>query len=205
MREKQASIGDDAWIEDHGDSCGRRRRSHPNRHVCTLAPRADAHQHRAMDPNAARVLADRLHADDREPGGALRLAHIRRVAFATSPDARAVAWLHEALETAAVCEQELLEAGLTSDQLRALRLLTVPAPARSDAVYLARIELIARAAGHSGELARAVKIADLRDRHAHSAARPDGWSPPYARALGLLLTACREEASAVDARLRVTS
>jgi hypothetical protein len=155
-----------------------------------------------MDPNAARMLADRLHANDRERGRAPRLAHIRRVAFASPPEARAVAWLHEALETAAVCEQELLEAGLTSDQLRALRLLAVSAPARSDAVYLARIELIARAAGHSGELARAVKIADLRDRRAHPTARPGTWSPPYARALGLLLAACGNQASVADALSR---
>jgi hypothetical protein len=142
-----------------------------------------------MDPEVARALASRLHARDREPGGAPRLAHIRRVAFATPREARAVAWLHEALETGGVGEQELLEAGLTNDQLRAIRLLTVPAPIHSDAVYLGRIELIARAAGHSGDLARAVKIADLQDRGAHPPARAGGWSPPYRRALGRLLTA----------------
>src|SRR4051794_71217 len=157
-----------------------------------------------MDAEAARGLAVHLHAADREPDGVLRLAHLRRVAFATPPEARAVAWLHEALETGAVCEQELLEAGLTSDQLRALRLLTVPSVAHSDAVYLARIELIARAAGHSGDLARTVKIADLRDRRAHPAARNGGWSPPYGPALGRLLAAGGREPGGVDARGRVT-
>jgi hypothetical protein len=78
---------------------------------------------------------------------------------------------------------------LTADQLRALRLLAMLAPARSDAVYLARIELIARAAGHSGDLARAVAIADLSDRRAHPGVRAGGWTPPYARALTRLLSA----------------
>jgi hypothetical protein len=156
-----------------------------------------------MDPDAARTLADRLHAHDREPGGAPRLAHIRRVAFATPPGARAVAWLHEVLVSGSIREQELLEAGLTSDQLRALRLLTVPAPARSDAVYLARIELIACAAGHSGEPARAVLIADVCDRRAHPADPGAAWSPPYRSALGRLLAASGREPAAVDARSRV--
>ena len=54
---------------------------------------------------------------------------------------------------------------------------------------MAHIELIARATGRSGRLARTVKIVDLRDRVAHPRAQPDNWLPPYARALRRLLSA----------------
>ena len=54
---------------------------------------------------------------------------------------------------------------------------------------MAHVELIARAEGESGRLARMVKIADLEDRRLHPHVRLDGWSPPYALALRLLQTA----------------
>ena len=131
-----------------------------------------------MDAARARAIALRLHAGD-EP----LLWHLRRVATSTPPEARAVAWLHEALESASISEQELLGDGLTSDELRALRLLTRTSDARSDSVYLAHVELIAQAAGSSGELARIVKLADLEDRCLHPRVRSDGWTPPYDRGL----------------------
>jgi hypothetical protein len=111
------------------------------------------------------------------------LRHIRRVARATPTEAQAVSWLHEALESGGVTEHQLLAAGLGDDELRALRLLARTTDTRSERVYLAHVELIARAAGESGELARLVKTADLEDRCRHPRVRPDGWSPPYARAL----------------------
>jgi hypothetical protein len=98
-----------------------------------------------------------------------------------------VAWLHEVLEWTAVAEPELLRGGLDSEQLRALRLLYRAHDVRSDSVYLAHLGLIARAAGRSGRLARLVKIADLQDRCLHPRVRADGWSPPYARGLALLM------------------
>jgi hypothetical protein len=136
----------------------------------------------AMEADRARSIAERWHADDREQTGTPVIEHIRRVAMRTDPDARAVAWLHEALERTALREEELLMAGLDADELRALRLLRRTAAAHSDAVYLAHVELIAQAAGRSGELARVVKLADLRDRRVHPRRR-DGWTPPYAEAV----------------------
>ena len=119
----------------------------------------------------------------------------------TPADARSVAWLHEVLEFTAVSEEKLLQEGLTSDELRALRLLNRTADTRSDRVYLAHLELIARAAGRSGDLARMVKIADLEDRCLHPRVRPDGWSPPYELGLQLLrpTTDDRPCADATDA------
>jgi hypothetical protein len=132
-----------------------------------------------MDADRAQALAERLHTGDREEDGSPVLDHIGRVARATPAEARAVAWLHEALESAAVSEHELLDHGVTSDELRALRLLARAQDSGSDSVYLAHIELIALAAGRSGTLARMVKIADLEDRSDHPRVRPNGWSPPY--------------------------
>jgi hypothetical protein len=136
-----------------------------------------------MDADRALAIARRVHADDREEDGAPLLRHIARVVAGTPGEARAIAWLHEALESPAVTEHELLEYGLDDEQLRALRLLTRRMHSRSTEVYLAQVELIARAAGRSGRLARMVKVADLEDRCRHPRVRPDGWSPPYKLAL----------------------
>ena len=83
---------------------------------------------------------------------------------ASPPVAEPVAWLHEVFERTAVREQDLLASGLTDEELRALRLLTRPIESRSEATYLAHIDLIARSSGPGGDLARAVKRADLEDR-----------------------------------------
>jgi hypothetical protein len=130
-----------------------------------------------MDPASARLIAEHAHAADRDADGTPVLAHVARVVTATPAEAHAIAWLHEVLERGAIPEHELLAAGLSSDELRALRLITPPLWARSDRAYLGHVELIARAAGPSGRLARAVKAADLRDGCAHPRAA-GGWSPP---------------------------
>ena len=61
-----------------------------------------------MDPARARALAERLHAAQRDRDGTPLIDHVRRVAAAVPRDARAVAWLHEALEHTAISEQALL-------------------------------------------------------------------------------------------------
>ncbi|HEY7076306.1 MAG TPA: hypothetical protein VH418_13085 [Solirubrobacteraceae bacterium] len=142
-----------------------------------------------METTYARALAERLHSGDREPDGTPLLWHIRRVAGATPREGQAIAWLHEALENGAISEQALLEDGLGSEELRALRLLSRSRASSSDRAYLAHLELIAHAAGYAGELARMVKIADLEDRRRHPLVREGGWSPPYGRGLARLLEA----------------
>jgi hypothetical protein len=111
---------------------------------------------------------------------------VARVAAASPADARAVAWLHDALERTDLPEEDLLLAGLSDDQLRALRLLTRHTPAGHDEAYLAHVGFIARASGRAGQMARSVKQADLRDHIAHPRRLPDRWAPPYRRALALL-------------------
>jgi hypothetical protein len=153
------------------------------------ATAAPWHDRGKMEPGHARAIAERLHLGDREEDGTPVLRHVQRVASTVTEEARAVAWLHEVMEWTAVTEQELLMAGLTSDELRALKLLNRQTDSRSDRVYLAHLDLIAHATGRSGRLAREVKTADLRDRCLHPHVRRGGWSPPYARGLQLLLEA----------------
>ena len=123
---------------------------------------------------------------DREEDGTPLLLHIRRVASSTPADARGLAWLHELLEWTSIAERELLDEGLTHDELRALRLLKRTTDSRSTIAYLGHLRLIAVAAGDSGRLARVVKRADLEDRRQYPHVRRDGWSPPYGHALQVL-------------------
>ena len=140
-----------------------------------------------MEIDRARLIAERLHADDREADHTPLLDHLRRVVGLVPEEARAVAYLHEALEWTGVSEQELLMDGLEVEELRALRLLHCTHGSRSDHVYLSHLHLIACAAGHGGRLARTVKIADLQDRCLHPRVRADGWSPAYRLGLAVLM------------------
>jgi hypothetical protein len=62
----------------------------------------------SFDAERARLLAVRVHGGQREPSGALLIAHIRRVALATPEFARPVAWMHELLEWTSVAERSYL-------------------------------------------------------------------------------------------------
>lgn len=139
-----------------------------------------------MDADRARALAERLHHGQRDAGGARLIDHVRRVAATVAPEACVVAWLHEALEHTSISEETLLMQGLSTDELRAIRLVTHGNIGRSNRSYLAHIEMLAQASGAGARLARSVKCADLADRLRNPAIRPDGWSPPYERGLQIL-------------------
>lgn len=149
----------------------------------------------------ARRIAERVHRGSLEATGTPVIFHVRRVAAASPIFARSVAWLHDVLEHSSVSEEELLESGLTDEELRALRLLTRDRDSRSVDLYLSHIAFIARASGSAGEIARAVKRADLADRKRHPNRRADGWHPPYQAAIDLLEKVEAERAS--SPRLRV--
>ena len=68
------------------------------------------------------------------------------------------------LEHTATSEEALLEEGLSTDELRAIRLLSRASSSRSHASYLAHVEQIASAEGPGAATARTVKRADLGDR-----------------------------------------
>ncbi len=139
-----------------------------------------------MNADRAQVLAESLHHGQRDRGGAPLIEHVGRVAATVPRHARVVAWLHEALEHASVSEEALLAKGLSIDELRALRLLTRDLDSRSDTIYLAHIDLLARARGPGADIARTVKRADLDDRMLHPSTRAGGWSPPYELGLEIL-------------------
>jgi hypothetical protein len=145
-----------------------------------------AHNWTPMDADSARALAERLHRGQRDAGGARVIEHVRRVAATVAPEARVVAWLHEALEHTSISEETLLAEGVSTRELRAIRLVTHDNIAHSNTSYLAHIEMLAQAAGVGAGLARSVKLADLADRLSNPAVRPDGWSPPYERGLAIL-------------------
>ena len=65
-----------------------------------------------MNAHRAEALAERLHRGQRHRDGTLLIDHVRRVAAAVPPNARVVAWLHEALEHTAISEPTLLADGL---------------------------------------------------------------------------------------------
>jgi hypothetical protein len=121
-----------------------------------------------MDATLARSIAQRS-LDGR------RLAdHIERVAAAVPSDARAIAFLHEAVGWTETTRAELCARGLTAVEAEALDLLTA-AEGESYAAYVLRI---AHARGPAGRLARAVKATELEDHMEYSARVPG--RPPYA-------------------------
>jgi hypothetical protein len=91
---------------------------------------------------------------------------------------------------------ELLEVGVSDDELRALRLLNRSTARGWEEGYLAHVEMISRADGPAGRLARSVKLADLQDRIRHDHRQANGSRLPYERALELILDGFRAEARA---------
>ncbi len=83
-------------------------------------------------------------------------------------------------------EERLLAEGLSTDDLRAVKLLTREEQSASNTNYLAHVQLIADAKGKGGRIAQSVKRADLADRARHRCTRADGWSPPYELGLSIL-------------------
>jgi hypothetical protein len=68
-----------------------------------------------MEIERARLLAERLHADDFEEDGSALLEHVRRVVCRVEVDVRVVAWLHEVLEWTVVAEDGLLGGASTAN------------------------------------------------------------------------------------------
>lgn len=153
-----------------------------------------------MDPVVARDVAQRLHRGQRTRFGELVVEHLARVEAAVPQRARALAWLHDALEGSGVTSFELQVHGFTLVELEALGLLT-HVDAEPYELYVLRI---ARAPGAAGRMARAVKLADLDDHLDHDAIPPD--APPYAWARRRVAQAWARDADAdSDARPRTAA
>src|SRR5450755_2165598 len=114
-----------------------------------------------MSVTEARELAVRAPAEQRDRDGSFHIGHVARVAE-TVPDDDAhqrVAWLHDVIDDSGVTAEDL-GGRLGGDELQALTLLT-----HQDASepYDEDVRRILRAPGRAGELARAVKQADMLD------------------------------------------
>jgi hypothetical protein len=130
-----------------------------------------------VDPEIARSIAYYSHRDGRDRLGELLIEHVARVAAAVPPPACATAWLHDVLEHSDTAPASLRAQGLTDLEAEALDLLT-RAPGEPFELHMLRI---VHAPGPAGDLARAIKLADLDDHLVRAALDPLVWDlPPYA-------------------------
>ena len=132
----------------------------------------------------ARELAARAHGDQHDRDGSLHIDHVARVAEQVSADDahQRVAWLHDVIEDSTLTIGDL-EPRLTTAELEALRLLTHDHALGSYADYVQRI---VDAPGPAGDLARAVKEADLLDNLRRCARDRDLAVAQYGQALAAL-------------------
>jgi hypothetical protein len=134
-----------------------------------------------MSVAAARRIAQRACEGRVDANGEPSFAHAGRVAAGVPLRARAVGWLHDAVERPGVDESVLTASGASSEERAALRLLSGGQAECADDAFVERARVIALSPGASGRIARAVKRADLLDHVSH---RPSGVrSPPYGAAL----------------------
>ncbi|WCB95204.1 metal-dependent phosphohydrolase [Baekduia alba] len=130
-----------------------------------------------MDAEIARSIAYYSHHGRRDRLGELWIEHVARVAAAVPAPARATAWLHDVVEHSDTRPAALRDKGMTDLEAEALALLT-RADGEPFELHMLRI---AHAPGAAGDLARAIKVADLDDHLVRSADDPLRWDlPPYA-------------------------
>ena len=138
-----------------------------------------------MPIERARAIAERAHRDQYEPSARPYIEHVRRVAASVPAQVESVAWLHDVLEWTELTEDDQMLTGLTPQERGALLLLTRPGD-DDDTRFLSHVSRIATAPGAAGDIARAVKRADMEDRLRHPRAPEASWRPPYPLALALL-------------------
>jgi hypothetical protein len=135
-----------------------------------------------MPTEEARAIAERAHRGQMEPSGRPFIDHVRRVAACVPAEAASVAWLHDVLEWTDLAGDDPVLAGLAPHERAALALLTRRGGDDDDR-FLSHVWGITVAPGAAGELARAVKRADMQDRLHHPRDPGAAWRAPYARAL----------------------
>jgi hypothetical protein len=131
----------------------------------------------------ARQLAVESHGNQQDRDGSLHIDHVSRVAqsVARSDAQQRVAWLHDVVEDSDLSIEDL-GSRLPDTELEALRLLTHDGT-ESYAVYVGRI---IDAEGDAGELARAIKEADMLDNIRRCALAHDPAIAQYGEALSRL-------------------
>jgi hypothetical protein len=102
-------------------------------------------------------IAAEAHEGQVDKLGVPYINHLRAVADSVSPQARGVAYFHDALEDTQMKPEDLKDV-LDADEIEAVKLLT-----RDKTVpYQATVDRLKAAKGRAGELAREVKVADLQ-------------------------------------------
>lgn len=150
-------------------------------------PDGNGRQAPGLPCEEARAIAERAHHGQVEPSGAPYLDHVRRVVASVPAEASSVAWLHDVFEWTELAEEDLALAGLAPHERRALRLLTRRHGSDDDDdEFVAHVWRIAVAPGAAGDIARAVKRADMLDRLGRPRDPHATWRPPYSRALDVL-------------------
>ena len=124
-------------------------------------------------------VAEHIHDGQLDQQGVPYIEHIRRVAAAVSQPAKPVALFHDAIEDERIMPDEL-RALLTSNEYAAV--LTVTRDADRE-TYSEFIERVATCSGTAGELAREVKIADVRDNLGRLTPQLERLGPRYEDAL----------------------
>jgi hypothetical protein len=112
------------------------------------------------DLATALQIAIRVHAGQTDKQGQPYLLHVLRVVEVVPEGAKVVAALHDVVEDSALKARDVaLNVALSGDEVQALALLT----RGDDESYSDYIQCLAEGEGIGGELAREVKLADLRD------------------------------------------
>lgn len=128
-----------------------------------------------------RDVACEMHRGQVDGQGAPYAEHVLAVAGAVTERAVPVALFHDVMEDERA-PREALVGLLSPDELGAVDLLTRP----KGLAYAAYIEQIRNAPGAAGDLAREVKIADLRHNHGRLTPELERLRPRYERALAEL-------------------
>ena len=114
-----------------------------------------------------RALASRAHEGQLDPDRSPHILHCERVAEAVeSHEEKMAALLHDVLEDSNLSAEDLRREGVPEIVVEAVSILTKS----EDDAYTAYIERVASAPGVAGDLARRIKVADLRDNLARSVA-----------------------------------
>jgi hypothetical protein len=143
-----------------------------------------------MSVTEARELAVRQHDDQRDRDGSFHIGHVARVAEAVPADDahQRLAWLHDVLEDSELVAEDLGDQ-LAADELQALCLLTHDEAVEPYDDYVGRI---IGTPGTAGDLARAIKQADMLDNLSRCARDHDPAVAQYGCALAALWSAPRK-------------
>lgn len=131
---------------------------------------------------ALTVLALRMHEGQVDKQGHPYSEHILAVTAAVSDWAKPVALFHDVFEDGRATRQDLRDAGLSWDELAAVHLLTRPAFFK----YADHIEVLRSGTGLEFDLAREVKVADLRHNMGRLTPELESLRPRYEKALATL-------------------